>query len=140
MKAILGGVLLAAAVAAHGADEATSESAPADSSDARPVHCLDLVRIKETDILDNRHIVFHMVNGDMYLNTLPHACPGLRKNEPYMLRTSQSRICDLDIITMLHPNGWGFMPGASCGLGDYEKVTQEQVEMVKRAAKVKKSG
>jgi hypothetical protein len=140
MKAFLGAALLTAAVGVYAAEAPGSDTDAVDSLEARPVHCLQLIRIKESEILDSNHIVFHMINGDTYVNTLPHACPGLRKNEPYMLRTSQSRICDLDIITMLHPNGWGFMPGASCGLGDFDKVTPEQVEMIKRAAKTKKAG
>ena len=129
MKTIVGVALLTAAAAVAGAEEA------GESVDPKPVHCIDLIRIQQSDIIDNRHMVFRMVNGDLYLNTLSHACPGLRKNEPYMFRTSQTRLCDLDIITVLNTYGFGFTPGASCGLGTFEKVTKEQVELVKIAAK-----
>jgi hypothetical protein len=137
MKAFVGAALLLAAVAAFGAEEPGRAS---ETTGPKPVHCIDLIRIQDSDIIDNRHMLFRMVNGDLYLNTLPHACPGLGKNDPYMLRTSLNRMCDLDIITVLYTNGWGFTPGASCGLGMFEKVTEEQVEMVRRAAKSKKPG
>jgi hypothetical protein len=137
MRAIVGAALLLAAAAAFGAEEGREAS---EATEPKPVHCIDLIRIQDSDIIDNRHMLFRMVNGDLYLNTLPHACPGLRKNDPYMLRTSLNRMCDLDIITVLYTNGWGFTPGASCGLGMFEKVTEEQVEMVRRAAKSKTPG
>jgi hypothetical protein len=114
-------------------------AAAADDPDApKHVHCLDLVRIKDTDIIDNRHIVFELTGGKRYLNTLPHACPGLGRNDPYLLRTSGHQICDLDIITILHSIGFGYTPGASCGLGPFEPVTEAQIEMLETAAKAKK--
>jgi hypothetical protein len=140
MRAIVGAALLLAAATGFGADRADDASEAPAAAATKPVHCIDLIRIRDSDIIDTRHMLFRMVNGDLYLNTLPHACPGLRKNDPYMLRTSLNRMCDLDIITVLHSNGWGFTPGASCGLGMFEKVTEEQVEMVRRAAKSKKPG
>ena len=138
MRAFVGGALLLAAAAAFAAEESGQASESTESVGTKSVHCIDLIRIQDSDIIDNSHMLFRMVNGDLYLNTLPHACPGLRKNDPYMLRTSLNRMCDLDIITVLYTNGWGFTPGASCGLGMFEKVTEEQVEMVRRAAKSKK--
>jgi len=110
-----------------------------DTSDyPKAVHCIDLQRIKSSEILDDSHMLFKMANGDMYLNTLEHRCPGLRRSQPYMVRTSLTRLCNLDIITLLDATGFGFMPGASCGLSMFEPVTKAQVDAVKAAIKAER--
>lgn len=90
----------------------------------RPVRCLHLNRIKRIEILDKETIVFHMLGKKRYVNRLKHPCPGLRRNKPIMYRTSQNMLCDLDIITVLENAGFGFLPGASCGLGSFEQVEE----------------
>jgi len=127
--AVLFALTSASALAAQ--DAAT----PAPDTASTQKRCLDLVRIEQTEVLDNKHIVFHVSGqgGPMYLNTLPHACVGLTKTDPILYQTSLSELCDLDMITVLHQQGAGFMRGASCGLGKFESVTKEQVEMLKRA-------
>ena len=107
-------------------------AAPKDEpTSTEAVRCLNLARIQDTDVLDDHRIVFKTSGHKMYLNELPRKCPGLRTNEPYLVRTTLDRLCDLDTITMLHRGGFGFMPGASCGLGKFQPVTEAQVEMVK---------
>jgi len=97
----------------------------------RPVHCLSLIRIKDSDILDNQHIVFETVGHKYYLNQLSHPCPGLTRDKAFMYRTSLDQLCDLDIITVLDDYGFGLQPGASCGLGVFEPVSKEQVDGLK---------
>ena len=93
-----------------------------------PVQCVPLIAISQISILDNRHLVFRMKNGEQYLNTLPYACPGLRPGATIMYRTSLDRLCDVDVITVLVSMGSGYMPGASCGLGAFTKVTPAEVK------------
>lgn len=45
------------------------------NSDAE--HCVSLRRIDRTEVVDDRNILFHMRGGNVYLNNLPHKCPGL---------------------------------------------------------------
>ena len=114
---------------------AAEQAAAPDTGSPQQKRCLDLVRIEQTEVVDNKHIVFHVSGqGDpMYLNTLPHACIGLSKSDPFLYKTSLSELCDLDMITVLHQQGGGFIRGASCGLGKFEPVTKEQLEMLKKA-------
>jgi len=107
-------------------------AAATDTDAPTAVHCIDLIRIQRSEILDSQNMLFELTGGDLYLNRFPHPCPGLRKNDTYMTRTSLNRLCNLDIITELNQTGFGFTPGASCGLGMFEPVTEAQVEMVKR--------
>src|SRR5262245_44432022 len=100
-------------------------------ADTQPERCLDLARIRDTEIIDGKRVLFKTTGKEMYLNELPHACPGLRPNEPYLVRSNVDRLCNLDTITMLYRGGFGFTPGATCGLGMFQPVTQAQVDMVK---------
>jgi hypothetical protein len=70
-------------------------------------------------IIDNRSIEFQLTGGESYINVLPRRCAGLRPGRPFMYRTSISRLCDLDIITLLDSGGFGFRPMGSCGLGRF---------------------
>jgi hypothetical protein len=85
------------------------------NSDGNP-RCLPLNSIKKMEIVDDQTILFHMRGGDVWINRLPHRCPGLRRNTPIKYRTSLNRLCDLDIITVLD---FDMRPGASCGLGKF---------------------
>lgn len=103
----------------------------AENSPNPAKHCLSLTRIDRTEILDSQHLVFHTRGKEHYLNTLSNPCPGLRKDTPYMVRSSSNRVCNLDIITVLSSTGVGFMPGASCGLNMFEPIDENQLAAVK---------
>jgi hypothetical protein len=90
--------------------------------------CLGLIRIEDSKILDSRHMLFTMTDKGMYLNTLPKKCGSMGPGDTYTFRTSINRLCQGDVITMLHPGGRDFIPGASCALGMFEPVTQAQVD------------
>ena len=98
-------------------------------------HCVDLRGIRDVRILDTAHIVFEMNGRERLLNTLPHPCPGLRHGSPFMYRVSGSQLCNLDLITVLEPVGSGFLPAASCGLGDFEAITTDDEKVLDEHAR-----
>jgi hypothetical protein len=49
-----------------------------------------------------------------------------------MYRTSLSQLCNVDIITVLQNVGFGFLPGASCGLGMFRPVEALSAEALLR--------
>ena len=106
-------------------------TAPIDSvSEAAPEaeFCLSLIRIDDSKILDSRHMLFTTTDKRMYLNTLPKKCGNMGPGDTYTFRTSINQLCQGDVITMLHPGGRDFIPGASCVLSMFEPMTQEQVD------------
>ena len=117
-------------VAPYGAAETTHDSL--NDADSNP-RCLSISRIKDIDIIDDQTLIFKMNGRKMYLNELPHRCPGLSRNETIMYRTSTSQLCDLDVITLLNSMGRGYMPGASCGLGRYSLISDLQLKALKEA-------
>lgn len=94
-------------------------------------NCISLVRIDNIEVLDRQRILFHMSGREHYLNTLPHPCPSLRRNQPIMYRTSLSNLCSLDSIRVLETHAGGYYPGASCGLGEFTPVTDDEIKALK---------
>ncbi len=74
-----------------------------------------------------------MRGDEVYRNDLPHSCPGMRRNDTLMYRTSVGQLCNVDIITVLEDWGFGFAPGASCGLGMFHPITEEIADELMRA-------
>lgn len=97
-------------------------------------HCINIRRIESTEVVDDERIPFYMMGDDVYLNELSNACPALEFEDTFMYRTVLSRLCDMDIITVLHDAAFGFQPGASCGLGMFRPVTEEMADQLARAA------
>ena len=84
-------------------------------------NCISLTRIRNTRVHDDRTIDFHMRGGRIYRNTLPYECNGLGREEAFSYRTSLSRLCSVDIITVVQTGG-GAINGPSCGLGEFEPI------------------
>lgn len=88
--------------------------------------CIQINRISSVDVIDNQNVKFKVTGGPDYINTIPNKCPGLSKHDPIMYKTSLSQLCDLDTITVLHSIGGGFSRGASCGLGKFVPVEEDE--------------
>ena len=42
-----------------------------------PESCVQLTRIRHTDVIDDRNVIFYMHGGKIFHNRLPNRCPGL---------------------------------------------------------------
>lgn len=108
---------------------AATGAAPAQEEDRDrnmdATHCVRIQSIRDIDIVNSRTLIFRMRGGEIYRNDLPHECPGLRRNDTLMYRSSVGQLCSVDIITVLQDWGFGFAPGASCGLGMFEPITEQ---------------
>jgi len=99
--------------------------------------CIQISLIDSTSIIDHQSIVFHMKGGNLYLNRLPMPCEAMGKNDSLKYRTATSRLCNVDIITVLIRAGSEFLPGPSCMLGQFFRVTQDDVDMLTLQAQEK---
>ena len=93
--------------------------------------CLGLLQIGNIEYMDNRNIVFRMVNGDYYVNQLPYSCPNLTRDKAIMYKTSLSELCNLDIINVLDTIGGGFEQVGACGLGKFKPITKAEYEALR---------
>ena len=108
--------------------------AQSDPPPATP-HCVDLRRIDRTEAIGDRDLLFHMKDDSIYRNELPHACPGLARDEPFMYRLVLSQLCDTDVITMLQRWNFGFTPTESCMLGKFKLIDDKAADALRAAAK-----
>jgi len=118
-------ILATAAAPAHaGGDRASRKQAAIDAAvpAGKPESCIPITQIRESRVLSDNIIDFHMNNGKVYRNTLPNSCPQLGFEEAFRYETSLSQLCSTDIITVLI-QGSGVHRGASCGLGQFQPVT-----------------
>ncbi len=90
--------------------------------------CISLMRIARTHVLDDSNILFYMRGKKVYINRLPRRCPGLRRADSFMYKSTLSQLCSLDIITTLDNIGFGFSRGASCGLGKFYPIDIERAK------------
>jgi hypothetical protein len=130
-KLILGLATLAVATAAgaFGPAERRAKELAAYQPAGEPVNCISINQIRSTKILANDVIDFKMAGGKVYRNKLPSSCPGLTFEDRFSYRTSLSRLCNVDIIRVLHNNGGHLEEGAGCGLGKFQPVEKTaQVE------------
>lgn len=98
--------------------------------------CVDTRRISRTEVIDEHNILFYMRGGVIYRNYLPHKCSALAREETFMYRTSISRLCDIDIITILYDHGFGFTPGPSCSLGRFYPISKDEAQALGHPADV----
>ncbi|WBX85617.1 hypothetical protein [Sphingosinicella microcystinivorans] len=109
----------ALALAACSAPEPPAEPAAAPAPEAAiGERCVGLAAIRNTKVVDDSTIDFHMRDGRVLRNTLPHPCPSLGFEEAFTYATSLSQLCSTDIITVVQQGG-GPRLGASCGLGTF---------------------
>ena len=87
-----------------------------------PKNCVSLNQIRSTKVIDNSTIDFKMAGGKTYRNSLPYSCPGLKYEDRFSYRTSQSQLCNVDIVRVLHDYGGRLTEGAGCGLGKFQPV------------------
>ena len=95
--------------------------APAATVIGPAVSCVQTTLIQETRVWDDQTIDFVMNGGKRYRNTLPIRCPELGFEQRFAYRTSNSSLCDVDTITVLHTGS--SIPGPTCGLGKFVPVT-----------------
>ena len=119
-------LILAAGLAASCVPTPPPPPPPAPAPQAAPapaaVSCVDLSRISEARVVNDRTIDFHMRDGSVLRNSLPNSCPSLGFEKAFTYATSLSRLCSTDIITVIHTGG-GPRTGASCGLGQFVAAT-----------------
>lgn len=113
---------LSAAVAADEQEEQV------DSLDRTPVDCISTNRIRDTDVVDERTIVFRLRGGEYFSNILERDCPGLDRHERFMHETRGGRLCDIDTITVLEQWAGRISQGFTCSLGQFHPITEIEAQ------------
>ena len=93
-------------------------------------HCVSLVKIRHTEVLDGQTILFHMNGRKTLVNHLPRKCPGLKFHKAFSYKTSIGKLCKTDIIRVYE----GDYFGAACGLGWFEPYEKPEEDTETQAA------
>ncbi len=109
------------------ADEVVNEDFWIDREGER---CINTRNIRDTDIIDERTILFELRGGDFYVNYLRNACRSLLREERFSYRTTGGRLCNVDSIRVLEQFGGSIQEGMSCGLGMFFPITEEEAEFI----------
>jgi len=119
------------AAGADGGKEAEKDAAASrpDDFDRTPEDCVQLTSIRQTKIVDDRTILFYMRSGGkIYRNSLPRECPELAREDRFSYKTSMSRLCNVDLITVLQQFGPDLRDGFTCKLGNFIPISREEAE------------
>jgi len=120
-------------------------SAPLDPAEfGETKRCLADREYRSFNALDERHILFKGRGDKMWINTLRSRCPDLRHGDVLIVRKySGSRMCSMDSFQVSDWFGWPWYrrwpwswggswgTGMSCSLGEFQPVTQAQVDEIK---------
>ena len=88
--------------------------------------CLSLTQIRSSQVRDDWTIDFMGPGDQVWRNTLPNRCPGLRTENAFTYSTSLSQLCDTEIIYVLRTIAGRPERGAGCGLGAFVPVKLEK--------------
>lgn len=128
---VLGLLLALPAFAQNDPDAAAGESAAAaEDFDRTPVKCVSVNRIRQTEIIDERTVLFRMSGNRIYRNELAVSCPRLVQEKRFSYDVHVNRLCDTDYITVLEYWGTQLREGPSCGLGMFYPITAEEAELL----------
>ncbi len=92
------------------------------------VRCINGKNIARTLVIDNQNIIFYMRDNIIYHNGLPRHCVGLASAKTFSYRSNVSRLCSIDVITVMNSPGGGLSRAPSCGLGDFLPISAGEAE------------
>lgn len=95
-----------------------------------PEDCISIGSIRRTDIADDQNILFYVSGRQIYRNYLPRKCRGLKRADSFMYKTSLSRLCNVDTITVIDNFGVGLNQGRTCGLGMFYPISEEEADIL----------
>lgn len=117
------------------ADPSVKEILERDASQAdyvNEVSCLSARRMRDTQVLDSRHVAFKMGRDEYYLVQFKNRCFGLRANRPVRLNMRNSRLCKFDSLQGIDTDSVvGMREGMKCSIPGFTQVTKAQVEQLK---------
>ena len=96
--------------------------------------------MRDTQVLDSRHVAFKMGQDEYYLVQFKKRCFGLRANRPVRLNMRNSRLCKFDSLQGIDPDSFaGMREGMKCSIPGFTQVTKAQVEQLKITLKMSAS-
>jgi len=119
--------------------EAVEETGEDLAFDREGEQCILTRAIRDTQIIDDRTILFRMRGGVVYVNNLTNNCRGLRRERRFSYSPTVGRLCNVDAIRVIESFGGVIQEGIACGLGSFYPITEEESELLKVEASERRS-
>lgn len=97
----------------------------ADDAPSVARRCIDVDRIDQTRIVDNRSILFFMRDRTVLQNVLPKPCQQLRAKDRLKYDVVLGKLCANDFVTQLIDLG-SYAPGAVCAIGMFVPISNDE--------------
>jgi len=112
----------------------------AEKSEPVTQTCIYSTTVRQTQILDDQTILFQMRDHTTYRNRLQSTCPGLRVENRFVSgKEIGNRLCEGSQIRVLVYTAFDNQTlGASCRLGTFEPLSDDEAATLIAAAKRKK--
>jgi hypothetical protein len=96
--------------------------------------CIGRAQYRRVEVLDERLLAFIGRDGRIWLNQLRAPCSGLNNRLALQMFPDGFRACRLDRFHGVDPAGMrGFERTPACFLGDFERISEEQLALLKEA-------
>lgn len=109
--------------------------APADAQEEEPVvdgdvrRCLSTRRIRRTQIIDDRNMLYYVPGNVVYHNILMQPCNGLKREGRFSYKTAVGNLCSGDLIFVLYDDAFGGLrQGNACKIGVFHPITREHAK------------
>jgi len=90
--------------------------------------CVNIRKLKRTEVVEDQHILFYMFGKTIYVNVLERRCGGLARERRFSYSTYGGSLCSFDTIEVLSDFGGDLHTGASCRLGRFVLTSEEEIE------------
>lgn len=125
-------ILALALMLSAGSQAAAQDEVYPDDESVAAERCVNLGRVRNTEVLNDRNILFYMRGNKIYRNVLARRCPSLKENRTFAYRATINRLCDNDVIEVIIAPGMGQMGGPICTLGKFYLVSEEEAEALRK--------
>jgi len=116
---VIGAGVLSFAARSEESDRPASKAPPVEVL-GEPVNCVNISRIRSTQVHDDYTIDFELPGNEIYRNTLPNRCPSLGFEERFAYEANVGQLCAVDTIAVIVGGAAG--RGPRCGLGKFTPV------------------
>ena len=113
------------------APDATAQEEEEPVIDENTQRCINLRRLRSTDVINDRTIIFRLRGGEIYLNIVPRTCPGLGRERRISYSSNVNAICEIDHVAVLHAGAGNMFEGARCRLGVFHRISDDDAKAIK---------
>ena len=98
--------------------------------------CISTRRIRRIRIVEDKNILFYLTATHVYHNQLRNECHGLKRYGTFSYNSNDGLFCDGDGIGGMTMDAWDDVrPNVNCWLGLHRKITREEANEMRRAAR-----